>query len=273
MKTATDDMKKAKIEFYDNKISVIFAIINSVASYGLTFEQIVNFCFGITASEYDSILVAWKQKVIHDRVRPTTWIQNMMADDEFKTYGGPNQGVQNIKGIEFESWTRVMPHSEYVSGSSCICQSLMEFTDHWMQINHDIGSLNKDGKGVNTFDPSVGSIAVPIATDMTGRGAPFLVNSSKIEPGHSPSTDLTLVVGSMDELRHQCGESRLDGGMHFENSVYDAYKLCENIGHTAAKYSHNLLGVGGWEDGHNYDPEREERPDVTPTVRYDIVWY
>ena len=61
--TAIDDMKKAKIEFFDDKIKVIFAVLNSVVSYGTSFEQLLNFVFGITSSEYDSILVSWKEKV------------------------------------------------------------------------------------------------------------------------------------------------------------------------------------------------------------------
>jgi len=240
--TATDDMKKAKIEFFDNKISVVFAILKSVASYGLTFEQIVNFCFGLTSSEYDSILVAWKQKVLYNRVRPTTWIQTMMAEDVFETYGGPYQGVKNIIGKEFESWARVMPHSEYISGSACICQSFEDYTDQWMELT--VGSLNRD---FNKFTPGK-SIKVPIATDKTGREPPFLAESSKTERGVTPKSDLTLVAESMEVLRQQCGKSRLDGGMHFDKAVYDAYPLCQGIGNIVAKYSLALLGVGGWND-------------------------
>merc|ERR1712238_456114 len=172
--TATDDLKKAKIEFYDNKIAVTFAILGSVAAYGPTFEQLVNFSFGLTASEYDSILVAWKEKVTHDRIRPTTWIQQKMANDEFETYGGRKKGVKKIKGKEFESWSRVMPHSEYVSGSACICQSLKDYTDDWM--TQTMGHL--DGyTGAPVFERG-GSIVIPIATEQTGRAPPFLQHSS-----------------------------------------------------------------------------------------------
>jgi len=251
--TATDDFRKAKIEFYDNKIAVTFAILGSVAAYGPTFEQIVNFSFGLTASEYDSILVAWKEKVTHDRIRPTTWIQNKMAEEDFVTYGGPYQGVQTIKGKEFESWSRVMPHSEYISGSACICQSLKDYTDEWMDrsvtVNNKGVFLHKlpGYEGAPVFSPG-GSIAVAIATDQTGRAAPFRAGSSSTEPGKTPATDLTLVVESMTELRDQCGQSRLDGGMHFAQAVEHAYPLCEGIGQQAADYSVTLLGSGGWED-------------------------
>jgi len=239
--TAQDDMKKAMIEFYDNKIKVIFSVLNSVVSYGLTFEQLLNFVFGITSSEYDSILVSWKLKVRKDLVRPTTWIQEQMSNTEFQTYGGPFQGLKTIKGKEFESWVRVMPHSEYISGSACICQSIKDFTEEWMELT------NGDLAGPNIF-VSGGSIAVPIATDQTGREAPFLQGSSKTEPGLTPASNLTLVAETMTVFRDQCGESRLDGGMHFSKSVPDAYALCAGIGNQAAFYSMDLLGEGGWDD-------------------------
>mmetsp|Transcript_5313 Transcript_5313/g.5920 ORF Transcript_5313/g.5920 Transcript_5313/m.5920 type:complete len:751 (+) Transcript_5313:127-2379(+) len=242
--TATDDMKKAKIEFYDNKIAVGMAILKAVAAYGPSFEQMINYAFGMSASEYDSLLVAWKEKVTHDRVRPTTWIQNKMSEEDFVTYGGPFQGVQTIKGKEFESWSRVMPHSEYISGSACICQSLADYTDDWM----DRSRNELQGyEGAPVFQ-SGGSITVMVATEETGRAAPFVQGSSSTEPGVSPANDLTLVVDSMSMLRDQCGQSRLDGGMHFALAVEHAYPLCEGIGQLAAEYSMHLLGSGGWED-------------------------
>ena len=61
--TATDDMKKAQVEFYDDKVKVVFAIAGSIASYAPSFEQLINFVMGLTAGEYDSVLVAWKVKV------------------------------------------------------------------------------------------------------------------------------------------------------------------------------------------------------------------
>ena len=137
-----------------------------------------------------------------------------------------------------------MPHSEYVSGSACICQATKDFTDEWMELT--AGSLN--GPFFSTFVPGA-SIAVPIATDNPGgREAPFLLGSSQTEPGVTPSQDLTLVARTMTELRDQCGQSRLDGGMHFTNSVFDAYELCEGIGTQVAFYSMDLLGDGGWDD-------------------------
>mmetsp|Transcript_344 Transcript_344/g.678 ORF Transcript_344/g.678 Transcript_344/m.678 type:complete len:168 (-) Transcript_344:72-575(-) len=167
-----------------------------------------------------------------------------MANEDFQTYGGPNQGTQNISGKNFESWVRVMPHSEHVSGSGCICQAMKDFTEEWMALTD--GFLNMDNlQGVNVFTLGE-SIAVPIATDDTGRAAPFTKGSSKTEPNVTPSSDLTLVEPNLKALRDSCGESRLDGGMHFSKSVPASYELCDGIGTQAADYSMQLLGGTGW---------------------------
>lgn len=237
--TAGDDTKKVMIEFFDNKIAVTFAVISAVACHGASFEQILNFIVGITASEYDATLLAWKEKVEHDLVRPSTWIQDERPEDVFVTYGGPYQGSQSIKGKNFESWVRVMPHSEFVSASACLCQAMKDFTDEWMDQTH--GTLAPPGEAGCTFTPG-GSISVPVATDETGREAPFLMGSSKTEPGTTPAADVTAVMESMTALRDACGESRLDGGMHFASSVTAAYQLCNGVGTQGAYYSLSLFG-------------------------------
>lgn len=153
------------------------------------------------------------------------------------------KGLQTIKGRDFEAWVRVMPHSEYISGSACICQAIKDFTEEWMNLS----APDFVGSPVGmTFDGV--SIEIPIATDITGREPPFVKGSSKMEPGLTPSEDLTLVASSITEFRDFCGESRLDGGMHFSKSVPDGYDLCDGIGTTVAGYSLDLLGEGGWGD-------------------------
>ena len=179
-----------------------------------------------------------------DLIRPTSWIQDEMGEEEFNTYAGPYKGNQTIKGKNFEAYVRVMPHSEYISGSACICQALRDFTDEWMERTH--GELLGTGN-LSTFVPG-GSIAVPIATDETGRDPPFLMGSSRTEPGFAPAANLTLVAMNMTDLRDQCGNSRLDGGMHFTDAVPDAYELCDGIGTLAAEYSLSLIAEGGWAD-------------------------
>ncbi|CAN0270974.1 unnamed protein product, partial [Scytosiphon promiscuus] len=39
-----------------------------------------------------------------------------------EAYAGADQGVQTMKASEWEPFIRMMPHSEYPSGSACICE-------------------------------------------------------------------------------------------------------------------------------------------------------
>ena len=65
------DTDKMLIEFMDDKFSVTFAVIGAVAMKGASFEQILNFVTGLNAVEYESIMLAWKEKVEHNLIRPT----------------------------------------------------------------------------------------------------------------------------------------------------------------------------------------------------------
>ena len=221
--TAVSDEIKMTIEYFDNKLTVAGDVIKAVAQkQRLGYEETVNFVFGVTAADYEACILAWKEKVNHDLVRPSTWINTQMANVDFHTYAGPYQGVKTIKGMNFKSWVRVMPHSEYVSGSACICQVLMELTNNWMVL-HD----------PNT-DPSTLSITP----------ATFAKGSSRTEPGVTPAQDITMTFQNMQELRDACGQSRLDGGMHFTEAVTASYELCEGVGTAASQLAYGLFNGG-----------------------------
>jgi hypothetical protein len=208
---------KMLIEFFDNKLKVGLTIAEAVVMAGTTFEQTLNFLVGYTAIEYDAVLLAWKEKVNHSLIRPTTWIQENLSDEVFMTWAGPTVGKREIQGKNFEAYIRVMPHSEYVSASACLCQTLYEFTDSWL--NTHLGKEN--------------SIEIKLS---------FKKYSSIIEPNFSPPEDISVVFDNLLTFRDACGESRLNGGMHFTTSVPDGYQLCEGMGEIGNEYTKHLLG-------------------------------
>lgn len=61
-------------------------------------------------------------QIRHDLPRPPTVITDKFGDTLVKAYGGPGVGVQTMKASEWEPFTRTMPHSEFPSASSCLCQ-------------------------------------------------------------------------------------------------------------------------------------------------------
>ena len=145
--------------------------------------------------------------------------KNKMGDKTINTWSGPfsEKSTKKIKGKNFEAYVRVMPHSEYVSGSGCICNAAYEFTDTWLDKMMGM--------------PNSTQIALPM----------FPAGSSKVEPGMTPASDIDpIIMENLLELRNACGDSRLDGGMHFAQSVPDSYKLCEGVGVAAAKKSFDL---------------------------------
>lgn len=138
--TGLDDVKKMQVEIFDNKIAVISAIIDSFVGKLLTdgyqdqelqqpglvlsYERFIHFVIGLTGAEFDSIIIAWKEKVRYDLIRPTSVIKSL--GDELITTWAPG-GIQEIRAKDFEAYKRVMPHSEYVSGSACIFEALKDF--------------------------------------------------------------------------------------------------------------------------------------------------
>ena len=75
---------------------------------------------------------------------------------------------------------------------------------------------------------------------------------SKFEYLISITRQLILEYNSWSEIANQCGESRLDGGMHFRASVPAGEKLCADIGTIVAQKLGQLMD-GNIPDGHIVD--------------------
>ena len=78
-----NNMKKMLIEFFDDKIEVLFKMTKELVTQGAYFEQSLNYVVGFTAGEYDAMFLAWKEKVFHEIVLPITYIRNYMSDKSF----------------------------------------------------------------------------------------------------------------------------------------------------------------------------------------------
>jgi hypothetical protein len=109
-----------------------------------------------------------------------------------------------------------MPHAEHVSGSGCIFQALYEYIDDWLANNLNITN------------------SMPVTLGV------FPAGSSKTEPGMTPSSDLTVTVSNLLELRDRGSQSRLDGGMHFTQAVEAGHELCKGVRHAAGDYKYAL---------------------------------
>ena len=179
------DYKKAIVKFMDNKINISGGVLARVrGKYGLSLEAQIFYHYGYTSSELDVLLLAWKEKVRHDLIRPTSVVQ-ALGDMEVTSFAGDH------KAKDWVPLVRVMPHTEYPSGSACICTAVSQF----------VGAFLSDQYGEESIETTW--------------------NFDGLDP---------VTFKNMQELAKTCGESREWGGMHFSKSVPDGIALCDGVG-------------------------------------------
>lgn len=123
--TADDKTRRKKIEFFDNKFFVRQLIQYSLQKQFVdlhSYQKHLLYSIGLSWAYDDAAILAWTEKVRHDLVRPTTVIQRW-GNDKLITYGGDPNVMEpvEINARDFQAYIRVMPHSEFPSGSSCLC--------------------------------------------------------------------------------------------------------------------------------------------------------
>ena len=219
-----DDFKKIEIEAFDDKLyvgnAIVGAFIGKALSPGfvdpelgqpslvLTLERLVHFVHGYTAAEYDSIVISWKEKVANDLIRPTSIIK--LYGDRMITTWAPG-GIQTFAAKDFEAYIRVMPHSEYTSGSSCLFEAIKDYIIDYLSIAMELADT--------TFPVQFPAVEI---------------GASKVEPGIVPSSPVVLSYGSIEEMAEAGNLSRFNGGMHFFDSVPAGVELCDGIGNIVA---------------------------------------
>jgi hypothetical protein len=223
-----DDKRIEILRFFDSKLYpralIQLSFIAQFAPVGLSFEDFCMFLAGLDAAEHDSVLQVWREKVRFDRVRPTTVIQRW-GDDEINTYNGipSSTDPEYIKARDFQSFIRVMPHSEYPSGSASICTAYAEFVDLFTQefFGTDLSLLpvGPDGANYGCDDPT--------SAFKLGCGTPFHIHN-------------------MTELADICGQSRLWGGMHFTKSVEAGHDVATGIGKLALQFAKDVKAGSNW---------------------------
>jgi len=201
---ATNDTQKMLIEFFDSKFTSIlplqieWGIINGFDQFDFWLNDMV-----LVNSLYDATMLVWKKKIEENAVRPTTVVHGLIDEQEVLTYAGPSEGIKSVKGKDWQPYIRTMPHAEYPSGSACICTAFAE-------------TLQLLSEGSDTISP------LPLVRQ-------FPAGSSIKEPGITPASNITIVFTKWSEVETLCGQSRLYGGMHFDQSVPAGHSLCSGL--------------------------------------------
>lgn len=230
----TED-QRLMAEYFDNKVKGFiapgFALVNGQNTFGtfsiapvfrfellaqyLNFTPDDNMIYGLAANvlAYDATVLAWKEKVRVDLIRPTGQTMKMLfGNRRFAVWGGPGNEPVKIRAGEWQPYIRTMPHAEFPSGSSCLCEALVEH-----------------------------------ALIVTGgeNNVPYTVRipkgSSSFYPGVVPSEDRELVIEKITDWSKICGESRLWAGVHFRPSIMAGKKLCNGLGRRAQNLVDDLL--------------------------------
>jgi hypothetical protein len=163
-------------------------------------------------ASFDSQIAAFYNKVLYDAVRPFTAIHYIYGDRKITAWGGPGKGtVTDLPASQWRSYLDVADHPEYPSGTNAFCASQAEVGKRWL--------------GTEKIDVT----------------AHFPKGSSYQEPGYGPTHDVTLHWGTWSELRADCANSRVYGGVHFRPATAAAQEIGAKVGDLAYDFVQSFI--------------------------------
>ena len=162
----------------------------------LDLDHAVKLFFALTSAIFDAGICAWDNKRAFTSVRPITAIRYLFRGRRVRAWGGPGRGTRLIDGEDWLPYQQTTfptpPFPEYSSGHSNFSAAGAEILRLF---------TGSDGFGA--------SVTIP-------------AGSSKIEPGETPATDITLSWPTFSGAAAQAGLSRRYGGIHFKQGDLDA---------------------------------------------------
>jgi PAP2 superfamily len=184
-------------------------------------DKDVKLFFALTNAQFDASIAAWDTKRFYDNERPITGIRYLKRGQTITAWAGPYQGTREIPG---ETWTPYFrpdvvtpPFPDHVSGHS-------------------------------TFSAASATVLAAFAlSDRFGASATVRQGSSLIEPGATPSTDVTLSWPTFDAAADEAGLSRRYGGIHYESADLDGRVMGRKVG--AAVTAKALAYILGLDNG------------------------
>lgn len=209
------DEQKMIAELFDDKIASLgmSALFQSVVQ-GMSVEEFVHYDFLTNLAAFDTGIVIWREKRHYDAVRPFTAIRHLYGDDLVTAWGGPGQGTTLVPASQWRSYLPVADHPEYPSASAAFCAAHAESSRLFLGTDDLNWSLDVDA------------------------------GSSRIEPGITPASNLTISFATWTEFETVCGMSRFWGGVHFEAAIAPGRAIGTAIGARAHAYlQRRILGT------------------------------
>jgi hypothetical protein len=146
--------------------------------------------FVLTNAIFDVSIAVWDAKSVFDSVRPVTAIPYLFQGQQILAWGGPGQGTIAMDGSQWIPYQAdtfpTPPFQEYISGHSTFSAAGAAILRLWT------------------------------GSDRLGASVTFESGSSRIEPGITPESPVTLSWSTFTEAADEAGISRRYGGIHFE---------------------------------------------------------
>lgn len=163
-------------------------------------KDCIKLFFALTNAFLDASISCWEGKRRYDSVRPITAIHELYRGRLIKAWGGLFKGTVEMDGKDWLPYLPTPPHPEYVSMHS-------------------------------TFSKAAAYIINAYTKKETFNGC-FKVKkgSSLIEPGKTPSVDITLEWPTLTSAVEEAGMSQLYAGVHFKRSHEMGQKLGAAVG-------------------------------------------
>lgn len=169
---------------------------------------------GTLIAQLEAVLLAWREKVRHDLVRPTTVIRNLLRGKMVKAFRGFGKGVGLVKAEEWESLVAVQPHSEFPSATAAICEATSEI----LRV------------GLRTYLGN--NVSIPPFESKVPAG---------LVPKLSPDISFTVKFNSLEEASARCMNSRILAGVHFPPAVQAGQEIGKIAGRKTFEHMNSLF--------------------------------
>ena len=167
---------------------------------GHDLDDDVKLFFALASALMDAGIACWDAKRTYDSVRPITAIHFLFARQEVTAWAGPGKGTRRIRGEDWQPYIATPPFPEYMSGHS-------------------------------TFSSAAAAVLARFTgSDRFGASVTIPAGSSKVEPGRTPTTDVTLSWPTFTDAAVQAGRSRRYGGIHFREGDLTGQAMGREVG-------------------------------------------
>lgn len=156
---------------------------------------------------WDTLLIVWKEKTRWDAVRPWSALKHLYGNKLLTAWGGPNKGkVNDIPANQWRSYLPPPDHPEYPSATTGVCYAV--------------------SSAMQTY----------LGDDLLNWNVTFRAGSSIIEPGTTPSKDISVEYSAFSLMAYDCAQSRIWAGVHFQDAIDNIKSIGTEIGIKAANY-------------------------------------